>query len=197
MVLLSSAADKERLRSWGRERRRSLSARQRSESSRRVVRLFAEWLAARQSLSHPVQLLLYRSMREEVDSAALFTPPCVTELFAPVVRGDTMLWSHVDEGTVWSCGSFGLLEPQSVRQWQPSPSLATIVVCPLTVFDRCGGRVGMGKGYFDRWLADHCTDLLAVVGFAFSCQECDRVVMEPHDQRLQWVITEKECIVCR
>ncbi len=84
----------------------------------------------------------------------------------------------------------------------PSPKAAEldpdIVVMPLAAFDRRGGRIGYGAGYYDRAIAK----LRAkgkkpqLIGFAFSCQEAEAVPLEPHDVSLEAVVTEREFISC-
>jgi 5-formyltetrahydrofolate cyclo-ligase len=70
------------------------------------------------------------------------------------------------------------------------------VVAPLAAFDRGGGRIGYGAGYYDAAMAD----LIArgrpfrLAGIAFACQEVDFVPVETHDVALPLVATERELI---
>jgi 5-formyltetrahydrofolate cyclo-ligase len=107
--------------------------------------------------------------------------------------------------------------PVVFRGWKPGDRLApdlagiaaplaaapelvpNVVVCPLIAFDRQGGRLGQGGGYYDRTI-----EILRagpkppwVVGLAFSIQEVDRVPVEAHDQRLDAILTEKAFIPVR
>lgn len=70
-----------------------------------------------------------------------------------------------------------------------------VVLVPLLAFDRAGHRLGWGGGYYDRTLEilRKSGDLVAV-GCAYSAQEVDAVAAEPHDQLLDWIITEQEAI---
>ena len=64
-----------------------------------------------------------------------------------------------------------------------------LLVIPGLAFDRQGGRLGYGKGYFDRLLPGARPDaLLAAV--AFECQLFDAVPMQPYDVRVDAVVTE-------
>jgi 5-formyltetrahydrofolate cyclo-ligase len=66
-----------------------------------------------------------------------------------------------------------------------------LIVAPLLAFDRRGGRLGQGGGHYDRTLANlRAAGRVFVVGFAYSGQELDAIPMEPHDQRLDAVLTE-------
>lgn len=87
-------------------------------------------------------------------------------------------------------GGFGTLVPEP-QQPQARPS---ILLVPLAAFDRRGYRIGYGKGYYDRAL----TELGAVtaIGLAYGAQEIATVPDEPHDRKLDWIVTERETIRC-
>lgn len=189
-------AAKPRLRAWGRRRRARLAPEVRAAASEAVVDRLRAWLAGR---SRPLELLLYRALPDEVETSALFRTPPADRIFAPrlAADGEEMVWVEAGPGAGWRRGRFGVLEPAGARMWRPSTGVESVLAAPLTAFDRAGGRIGMGQGCFDRWLAAHRPHLAAVVGLAFSCQECDCVPMEPHDQPLEWIFTEKEAIACR
>ena len=84
-------------------------------------------------------------------------------------------------------GRFGTLEPEgpSVR-----PDVALV---PLLAFDRGGGRLGYGGGFYDRTLAG-LGDCIAI-GCGFAAQEVDRVPAGPHDWRMDAIATEAELIL--
>lgn len=65
-----------------------------------------------------------------------------------------------------------------------------LVILPGLVFDRQGGRIGYGGGYYDRYLeAFSARRLLAP---AFSLQVFPRIPQEPHDIPADLVITETD-----
>ncbi|MDP1974365.1 MAG: 5-formyltetrahydrofolate cyclo-ligase [Alphaproteobacteria bacterium] len=71
----------------------------------------------------------------------------------------------------------------------------TIWLMPLLGFDRQGHRLGYGKGHYDRTL-EKCRkieDILAI-GIGFAAQEVPSVFHETHDERLNFMVTEKEVI---
>jgi 5-formyltetrahydrofolate cyclo-ligase len=78
----------------------------------------------------------------------------------------------------------------------PPPSAAVVhpdlVICPLLAFDRRGGRLGQGGGFYDRTLANlrACKPVFAL-GLAYAGQEVDGLLIEPHDERLDAILTEK------
>ena len=62
-------------------------------------------------------------------------------------------------------------------------------------FDRRGGRIGYGKGHFDRAIAAlERQHPILTVGLAYAVQEIEQVPIEPHDRLLDVVITESELI---
>lgn len=78
----------------------------------------------------------------------------------------------------------------------PCPDAAVldpdILLVPLSAFDARGNRIGYGAGHYDRAIAR----LLQkgreprLIGIAFDCQEVAEVPAEPHDVRLQAILTE-------
>ena len=67
-----------------------------------------------------------------------------------------------------------------------------LVIAPLLAFDRFGGRLGLGAGYYDRTLAGlRAQGPVFALGLAFAGQEVARVPRDAHDQRLDAILTEK------
>ncbi len=89
-------------------------------------------------------------------------------------------------------GPFGLLEPAEDKPARDPD----VIFSPLAAFDRKGFRLGYGGGIYDATLAElRPRKKVTVVGLAYSCQEAERVPTEPHDQRLDYLLTERELIV--
>lgn len=81
----------------------------------------------------------------------------------------------------------GLYEP-SVTAAQVFP---TVFLLPLIGFDRLGGRLGQGGGYYDATLAAARTrGGVYACGIAFAAQEVDAIPCEAHDQRMDAVVCE-------
>jgi len=79
---------------------------------------------------------------------------------------------------------------------QSPPGAATgdpdVALVPLLAFDARGYRIGYGKGHYDRTLSllRRRRRILAV-GVAYAAQEVPQVPTEPHDERLDGVLTER------
>ncbi len=69
-----------------------------------------------------------------------------------------------------------------------------VLLMPLSAFDRLGGRVGYGRGYYDRTIAGLRASghFPRLIGIAFSVQEVAAVPMEPHDAPLDMIVTERD-----
>lgn len=79
----------------------------------------------------------------------------------------------------------------------PSPEQPTLepdlVITPLLAFQADGVRLGQGGGYYDRALeALRARKPVFVLGLAYSGQQAENLPHEPHDQRLDAILTEKE-----
>ena len=90
-----------------------------------------------------------------------------------------------------SVGKFGLMEPCYKTEREVAPSDFDLVISPLLAFDRKGDRLGFGGGYYDNLLGEcRCPR----IGLGYSFQEVDAVPVEPHDEKLDIIITDKEII---
>ncbi|MBB6483917.1 5-formyltetrahydrofolate cyclo-ligase [Rhizobium lusitanum] len=78
----------------------------------------------------------------------------------------------------------------------PGPEAAVldprVMLIPLSAFDKTGHRIGYGAGYYDRAITRlHEKGLNPrLIGIAFDCQEVPSVPAEPHDVRLDAILTE-------
>jgi len=88
------------------------------------------------------------------------------------------------------------LEPDACNIAAPTAEAPVVrpdlVITPLLAFDRKGGRMGQGGGHYDRTLqALRTGGPVFVLGLAYAGQEVDAIPAEPHDQRLDAILTEK------
>ncbi len=95
------------------------------------------------------------------------------------------------EGEPLERGGFGVPEPE------PGAALVgpDLLLVPLLAFDRAGGRLGYGAGHYDRTLAIlRARRPIIALGLAYAAQEVERVPTEPHDARLDGIVTERAYI---
>lgn len=91
-------------------------------------------------------------------------------------------------------GMWGILEPPRQR-WgeigkEIPPEQLDCIMVPGVAFDRNGGRLGNGAGYYDRLLKSVRADTV-IIGVCFESQLVEQVAMESHDVSMDAVITEK------
>ena len=140
-----------------------------------------------------VPLSGYLPIRTEIDPR-----PAMAEAVAhgpvavPVIQGagQPLLFSRWWPGCALRDGPFGAQVPQVDDFIEPE-----LVIVPLVAFDRTGGRLGYGGGFYDRTL-----ELLRsrrptrAIGFAYAAQEATALPLEATDQPLDMVVTEAEVI---
>lgn len=90
-------------------------------------------------------------------------------------------------------GSHGILEPSheitSDSSRKVLPESIPFWIIPGIAFDKQGGRMGQGRGHYDRVLSTLPASTITL-GLAFDCQLVDEVPREPHDRPLSGVATE-------
>ena len=78
--------------------------------------------------------------------------------------------------------------------------LPQIIVVPMLMFDRKLNRLGYGAGYYDKLILtlkryfDKKKKNFITIGLAYSEQETKTIPYESHDQRLDFIVTEKEIL---
>lgn len=87
-------------------------------------------------------------------------------------------------------GVYGIMEPDPSRSQLADLSRLDAVVVPGVAFDKAGGRMGYGGGFYDRFLAQLEQKPL-LVGFAFANQVVERVPLEAHDYQLDFLVTDE------
>lgn len=173
---------------------RRASAKARPDAGKHAARVFLDHIP----LPANAVVSLYHPMKDELDTKPLaeallergFT---IALPVTPKKRGPLMFRAFRD-GDPLRQDRYGVMTPlENAAEVRPM-----IIVTPLLAFARDGARLGYGGGYYDRTLAALRaeTDVLAV-GFAFAAQEVQKMPMSKTDQRLDWIVTEREAIEAR
>ncbi|MEY3457416.1 MAG: hypothetical protein RL215_573 [Planctomycetota bacterium] len=91
-------------------------------------------------------------------------------------------------------GMYRILEPKQELRGLPEKQVAVgeldLIMVPGVAFDRRGGRMGHGKGYYDK-LLQHARPDTPLVALAFECQLFDEIPVAEHDIFMDRVITEE------
>ena len=110
----------------------------------------------------------------------------------PVIQGNSkpLKFSRWEPGCHLEKGPFDVQVPMNSYYFVPE-----VLIIPMVGFDRNGGRLGYGGGFYDRTL-EHLRSRHATlaIGFAYSEQEFENLPLEPTDQKLDIIITEREII---
>ncbi len=178
-----TAMDKSALRPIAAARRAEAAA-QRPDAGAALARI-APPLAAR-------CVAAYRPIRSEIDPMPLARTIVArgAALALPVVEPGGIVFRAWAEGEPLARhGRFAIEEPAGAMV---EPDL---VLVPLLAFTRAGGRLGYGAGHYDRYLAAHPG--VRTVGVAFAAQELQELPLEPHDQRLDAIVTEEAFIAVK
>ncbi len=85
---------------------------------------------------------------------------------------------------------WGIPEPgPEAREASPEILRNALWLVPGVAFDEHGGRLGRGKGIYDRLLASSGAGF--TIGVFYECQKCGFLPLEEHDRPLDMIVTEK------
>lgn len=175
-------APKATWRSWARAARRLHHD---PERDRRVVEGLLVWPAYRRART----VLLYLAFGSEVDLTPLTRD---AERLVLVPRSRTTpapeLSLHRLRGAVLERHPMGPLQPRPETP-EVDPSAVELAVLPGLCFDRKGGRLGYGRGYFDRFLR-RLSPGVPRVGVSYDALVVDALPREPHDEAVTHLATE-------
>ncbi len=131
----------------------------------------------------------YMPMRGEIDPL-----PAMADLAAdgiigvPIIPGKAvpLVFHRWAPDAAMRPGPFGARVPVEAVEMEPH-----VLIVPLLAFDRRGGRLGYGGGYYDRTLERlRAARPTMAVGFAWAAQETDDLPLEATDQPLDLIVTE-------
>lgn len=139
-----------------------------------------DWLCARPALR---TIAVYSALPGEVDLSSVFTRlPQIAWVFPKIIGRH--LTFHA--GTCLLPGAHGILEPHADTPEIPLEKIDAFI-CPGLAFDPNGHRLGRGRGFYDRLLAQARPDVLKI-GICFPFQIVPDTFAEPHDIRMDAVI---------
>ena len=140
-----------------------------------------------------VPLSGYMPIRTEIDPrAAMAEAAAYGPVGVPVITGagQPLKFSRWTPDGALRAGPFGAMVPEVDDFFDPE-----IVIVPLVAFDRRGGRLGYGGGFYDRTLERlRAKRATLAIGFAYAAQEAEDLPLEPTDQPLDMVVTERGVI---
>jgi 5-formyltetrahydrofolate cyclo-ligase len=91
-------------------------------------------------------------------------------------------------------GKYNILEPLPNKN-NICKDIDTVIT-PGIVFDKCGYRIGYGKGYYDKFLSKFSKQKISLIGLGYEFQIISEFIRyEPHDVKLDALITNKEILL--
>ena len=186
--------DKVALRKMILKARRSLPAEYRQRASKAIMARLLECEAYRRAEA----VMAYASMADEVQLQGLLEHSLKAGklLALPYVISQGLMGAaRVKSLAALTEGAYGILTvAEEGREMLPPGSLDLIVV-PGVAFGLDGSRLGMGAGFYDRFLSESEPQALRIA-LCFDCQLAEEIPMEVHDQRVEAIITETRFINC-
>jgi 5-formyltetrahydrofolate cyclo-ligase len=182
------AQQKQQMRDAARARRQQQP--HKDELSRQIcsaVTALPEYAAA-------ASVMLYVDFGDEVRTRQLLDAAWAAgkRVAVPYCERDNLHPYYVQSLDDLSPGVWGILEPgealRSSIERQANAAQFDLILTPGVAFDRCGGRLGYGKGYYDRLLAG--VPHVARIAIAFECQIFAHVPMTAADQFVDKIVTE-------
>lgn len=139
---------------------------------------------------------LYSPVRKEVDTGEVYSlcRRLGKEVYFPRVDGDGLSFRRVSDPALLKPGKFNVPEPDS-RLPGIEPGSLDILLIPGVAFDSSGVRLGYGKGYYDRLLAEIPINKRIAMGYSF--QISDSLPHGKGDRSMGLVVTELGIIFCR
>jgi 5-formyltetrahydrofolate cyclo-ligase len=118
---------------------------------------------------------------------------CYLPVLHPI-RKKHLWFFRFSEDTKMQTNRFGIKEPCIRYGEKIPPWTLSAAFFPLVAFDRKGGRLGMGGGFYDRTFAKKASRLynnVKLIGLAHHFQEVDELPIEPWDVPLSAIATDK------
>lgn len=173
---LPPEADKKTVRRRVREAWAACPPEERTAVSARMMEALerdAEFVQAR-------TVLLYWAMPSEVDTCPLIRRWADRKrILLPVMQGNDLLLKPYAGENDLVCHPWGVWEPASGKS--VSIREVDLVVTPGAAFDTEGGRLGYGKGFYDRLLTKPEAAACRTLGVCFEFQWYERLPRENHD----------------
>ena len=179
---------KKELRKFSRELRMQLTEHQMEKFQNLILIRFQQLPMPYVSYVHTYIML--QSMNE-VDPTPLirsleFRNPGMQVAVPRITEDDLLEHVIIDEDSIMAENRFGIPEP--ISGFKVDDKMIDMVFVPLLGFDEEGNRVGYGRGYYDRFLAN-CREDVVIIGLSFLEAVPEITDKDPWDIPLQYCVT--------
>lgn len=139
-----------------------------------------------------LDIAVYHSTAIEPTTSLLINELSKTRnVYLPKVTGSDLVW--VKNPVEFSKGAFNILEPVGEELlFENCPEINALIL-PALAANKSGLRLGKGGGYYDRLLSKIDPQILKIA-LLFDHEILDEVPSEPHDQKVDYLVTEKRII---
>jgi 5-formyltetrahydrofolate cyclo-ligase len=175
-------------------KRRGLSAEILSEESTRITEFLCDWPVF--AKAHTIMIFL--SMADEVQTAHILQHAlmaaknvCIPHVGDEPGRMQAVQLKQLDDLVI---GKFGIPTVSQEKKKIVEPESIDLVLVPGVAFDVAGRRLGMGAGYYDRFLLKANEAVWA--GLCLSCQLVENVPCAEYDLSVHYLVTAKGIITC-
>lgn len=141
-------------------------------------------------------ILVYAANKNEVDLTWFVNQmwQMGKQVAFPLCRGESMDFFEVTSYDQLESGAFGILEPKGLKQ-PIVPNASTLVCVPGIAFSDDGNRIGMGRGYYDRYFQRY--PFVYKIGLAYEFQLCPPWTPDYCDIGMDRIITEQRDIILK
>lgn len=131
----------------------------------------------------------YYPINSEVDTRMIMLHAINNKILAlPKVIGNDMIFVKVNDLDNLVRGRYRIMEPRDDNEVKPD-----ILLIPAVAYSKDGYRIGYGKGYYDRYLANN--DCYSI-GLAYDFQVFNSIPHDENDMKVKMIITDKRIIHC-
>ena len=193
----SKTEQKKALRTKYLEKRNQMEPEKRKEASGKI----REWVFANKRFKAAETIFVYASYKSEVETKGIIQGALRLgkRVALPKVHGTEMFFYEIKSWDELFPGYQGILEPQNEGREPVVPASGDVMLVPGAVFDRKGGRIGYGGGYYDKYLNkvfSACGYKPYCMALAFACQICaGKIPAEEHDKKMDCILTERRVIM--
>lgn len=146
-------------------------------------------------------LLFYVSYRSEADTIQLIREALAAgrAVAVPKVVGSDMIFYRIEDFSHLMEGYRGILEPDTALMGVVPIDFSkivpekTVLFLPGCAFDRNGGRMGYGGGFYDRFVENYPE--IMRVALAYEEQLVEKVPREMHDMPVDVIVTEERILL--
>ena len=185
----------DRVREEKKELRRTIRAKMRNEWTEEYRQTVSEHVCQQIETFLPFVrshcIALYCAMPDEVDLTAILERyQGEKRLLIPRVEGDEINFYAYQSDSLVTSEDYKILEPTAAVEEAVDIAEIELILVPGLAFDPHGGRMGRGKGFYDRFFA-RCPHALRVA-VTSSMQIVEQIPLEPWDVTMHYIISDSK-----